>query len=305
MIEQLYENALDTKNQVSIFILIMVVYGLLEFIYLLLARKSYRNREYGQLALNFVISIGLIVTLGRFVGVLVFANWGSQYAPFISGLTWYWFIYAFLIYEFWYWIQHYMGHKVRLFWCIHSTHHAPKSMSMMVGFEHNFLEALIYFPFFFGFLPALFGVNPVFLVIINMIDVVWGSFLHINNDILKNGRYGFLGRFLQTPSHHRAHHGQNIKYMDTNFNSITLFWDWVFGTVQPLDDKEPVKYGITREVDTGNIIDMQYGDFKLLFRDVYHAPGLKNKLLYLIMPPGWSHTGDKSQLVSELKKQLS
>jgi hypothetical protein len=22
------------------------------------------------------------------------------------------------------------------------------------------------------------------------------------------------------------------------------------------------------------------------------APGIKNKLLYLVMPPGWSHTGD-------------
>ena len=26
--------------------------------------------------------------------------------------------------------------------------------------------------------------------------------------------------------------------------------------------------------------------------NVYKAPGLKNKLLYIVMPPGWSHTGD-------------
>jgi hypothetical protein len=29
-----------------------------------------------------------------------------------------------------------------------------------------------------------------------------------------------------------------------------------------------------------------------LLRDIRKAPGLKNKLLYLVMPPGWSHTGD-------------
>jgi len=27
-------------------------------------------------------------------------------------------------------------------------------------------------------------------------------------------------------------------------------------------------------------------------KDVAKAPGLKNKFLYIVMPPGWSHTGD-------------
>jgi len=25
---------------------------------------------------------------------------------------------------------------------------------------------------------------------------------------------------------------------------------------------------------------------------VWKAPGIKNKFLYIVMPPGWSHTGD-------------
>jgi hypothetical protein len=29
-----------------------------------------------------------------------------------------------------------------------------------------------------------------------------------------------------------------------------------------------------------------------LFRDIKNAPGIKNKFLYLVMPPGWSHTGE-------------
>ena len=37
---------------------------------------------------------------------------------------------------------------------------------------------------------------------------------------------------------------------------------------------------------------MYFGEFICLGRDVARAPGLRNKLLYFVMPPGWSHTGD-------------
>ena len=58
---------------------------------------------------------------------------------------------------------------------------------------------------------------------------------------------------------------------DTNYNSITLLWDWIFRTLQPLDDAEPVVYGITRDVDTGSFRDTHFGDFRLLWGDVRGA----------------------------------
>jgi hypothetical protein len=44
-------------------------------------------------------------------------------------------------------------------------------------------------------------------------------------------------------------------------------------------------------MDSGSFFDVYFGEFKSLYKDVKNAPGLKNKVLYLIMPPGWSHTG--------------
>ena len=80
--------------------------------------------------------------------------------------------------------------------------------------------------------------------------------------------------------------------MDTNYNSITLFWDWLLGTRQPLLDSEPVQFGITREPRPDSYWDVHFGEFRALWQDVKRAPGLLNKLAYLFMPPGWSHTGD-------------
>jgi hypothetical protein len=44
------------------------------------------------------------------------------------------------------------------------------------------------------------------------------------------------------------------------------------------------------------------GEFALLGKDIYNAPGILNKIRYLFMPPGWSHTGDHktSKVMREL-----
>lgn len=296
------DQAANTNAQLAVVFIPLILYSMGEFVYLVFIKKTHKNKEYGQLALNFWLFIGLGTIVGGILSVFVFASIGLKFAPWTSGLEWYWFIYAFVVYEFWYWIQHWLAHKVRLFWTIHSTHHAPQSMSMAVGFEHNFVEAFLYFPFFFGFVTALCGVNPVFIIIINIIDATYGNLLHISDGVMKNGRYGIIGKFMQTPSLHRVHHATNVKYMDMNYNSITQLWDRIMGTLQPLDDQEPVRYGITRDVDTGSFFDMQFGDIRLLVMDVWKAPGLKNKLGYIFKPPGWSHDGNHVGLVSELKK---
>jgi len=79
--------------------------------------------------------------------------------------------------------------------------------------------------------------------------------------------------------------------MDTNFCNLLNIWDRVFKTYQPEQASEPVVYGITRTMRPNSFLDAYFGEFGALFKDVYRAPGFKNKFLYFFMPPGWSHTG--------------
>jgi sterol desaturase/sphingolipid hydroxylase (fatty acid hydroxylase superfamily) len=271
-----------------------IVYGLAELAYVRLVKKTANLREYRTTALALLfalgLSIGVTLLYGR-INTAIIGIWASKWGFFQTDLTWYWWVYGLVVYEFFYWLQHYLAHKVRLFWCLHSPHHAPESMNMFVGFNHSFLESLFYMPFFLGFFPAVFGVNPMIIIVINIIDAIWGSMIHISDQVLK-GKLGPLERFMQTPAYHRAHHAQNIRYMDMNYCSITLLWDWLLGTLQPLDDREPPAYGITRPVDTSSFLDTHFGEFWLLFKDTWRAPGLFNKLGYVFMPPGWVHEGE-------------
>ena len=38
---------------------------------------------------------------------------------------------------------------------------------------------------------------------------------------------------LNTPSHHRVHHGANVEYLDRNRAGILVVWDRLFGTFEP------------------------------------------------------------------------
>jgi hypothetical protein len=80
--------------------------------------------------------------------------------------------------------------------------------------------------------------------------------------------------------------------MDTNFCNLLNIWDRLFGTFQMEKHEIKIEYGITRKMNAQNFVDVYFGEIGALWHDVRMAPGIKNKVLYLIMPPGWSHTGD-------------
>ncbi len=228
--------------------------------------------------------------LSKAIVIFVYVLWMPYFEKFsliAIGNKWYWWLYAYLIWELSYWIWHYTAHRIRILWCLHSPHHAPSEMNLTVAWVHFFAEgyytAIIQVP-----ILMLLGVKPAMVLIILVIDGTWGTFIHAGERSFKNGRFGILQHLLITPSHHRVHHAKNPLYIDTNFCVLIPFWDWLFGTLQRERSEVKIEYGITRELDVTNFIDFYFGECLLLVKDVRNAKGLKNKLLYLFMPPGWS-----------------
>ncbi|MBM3178199.1 MAG: sterol desaturase family protein [Bacteroidetes bacterium] len=228
--------------------------------------------------------------LSKAVVIFVYLLWMpyfEKFALFKAGNTWYWWLYAYLMWELTYWIWHYAAHRIRLFWCLHAPHHTPSEMNLTVAWVHFFAEGY-YTAFIQVPLLMFLGVRPEMVAIILVIDGTWGTFIHAGERAFKNGKFGFLQHLLITPSHHRAHHARNPLYIDTNFCVLLPFWDWLFGTLQPERKEVPLEYGITRPVDTSDWIDFYFGECIGLFNDVKNAKGFKNKLLFCIKPPGWA-----------------
>jgi len=215
----------------------------------------------------------------------------EKYGIIKTTFTWYWLIYGYIAWELSHFVYHFLAHKVRLLWCLHSTHHAPEAMNLSVTYTHFILEAP-YADVIRTSICILLGVNPALLFFIMFIDGTRGAFIHIGENVLKDARLGFLNKIILTPSHHRVHHARNPAYMDTNFCNLLNIWDRLFGTLADEQKAIPIEYGITRKMNPNSFWDVYFGEIIALAKDVYHAPGIKNKFLYIIMPPGWSHTGE-------------
>src|SRR6185312_8024145 len=247
--------------------------------------EDYRMPFLVYIANRFISRFISIAAIGFCIGVF------SRTAFLKTTFTWYWFLFGYVVWELSHFVYHYLGHKVRIFWCLHSTHHAPEAMNLSVTYMHFFLEAP-YADVIRTSICILVGVNPPMLFLIMAIDGTWGAFIHVGENIMRDARMGFLGRLILTSSHHRVHHARNALYIDTNFCNLLNIWDRVFRTYQPEDRTVKIEYGITRPVRTRSFWDMYFGEFVCLGRDIARAPGIRNKLLYIFMPPGWSHTGD-------------
>ncbi len=231
--------------------------------------------------------------LTRFIVIDVFWHWLPAFKKlsfFTIGNQWYAWIYAWLAWELSTWVWHFGAHKIRLFWCLHSPHHAAQQFNMTVAWVHFFAEGYVTAVIQLVVLMVL-GVSPTMLVIIMSFEPVWGTFIHAGERSFKTGRLGFMRFFVITPSYHRVHHGKNPLYMDTNFCTMLPVWDWLFGTLQPLRDEVKLEYGITRPMDSTHFLDFYFGEIYLLGRDLRNAKSWKDRLLYLVKPPGWTPEG--------------
>lgn len=299
------DHPIDLWSQGSLFAVILPLGPgilLLEIAHALTSKKS-RLVDFKAPLITYLINIQII---GRLISLGVVGVTISVFAPhalFKSSFNWYWILYGYLVYEFSHFIYHWSCHKVRLLWCLHATHHAPEAMNMSVAYAHFFLEAP-YANFMRTAICMILGVDIEVFVLVFYLDMVWGQIIHVGDSVLPNGRLGFLHRIILTPSHHRVHHGRNPLYVDTNYCNLLPVWDRIFHTYQEESDKEPIDYGITRKIDSTSVLAVNFAEIIALVHSLRHAPGLRNKLLYMFMPPGWSHTGEH-RTAAQVKRQYA
>ena len=102
-------------------------------------------------------------------------------------------------------------------------------------------------------------------------------------------RIGFLESFMNTPSHHRVHHGRNIEYLDRNYAGIFIVWDKMFGSFEP--ELAPVDYGLTKNINTYNLIEVAFHDWWAMIEQMRNAATWRDAFDYALQPPGWSPDG--------------
>lgn len=200
--------------------------------------------------------------------------------------------------DFAFYVLHYVDHYCRLFWAVHVTHHSSEEFNLTVGFRSSVFQPLYRFIYFIPL--ALLGFNGMDIMFMYAATQIYGILIHTQYV----GKLGFLEYFMSTPSHHRVHHGSNVKYLDKNMGMVFIIWDKLFGTFQA--EEETVKYGLTENIKTYHPLKMVFHEWISISKDLKKTNSLKEKLNYIFGPPGWSHDGSKKtsrQLREELQQK--
>ena len=196
-----------------------------------------------------------------------------------SDAWWAWGLLFFADDAAYYWF-HRVSHEVRVFWAAHVTHHSSQHYNLSTALRQTWVP-MTSFPFW---LPlAAIGIKPWMIVLEQSVSLTYQFFIHTE-------RVGRLPRplelVLNTPSHHRAHHGSNRIYLDRNYGGILIVWDRLLGTFQ--GETEAVRYGLTKNLTTHNPARVAFHEYAAIARDVGRANGWRERLGYVLGGPGWA-----------------
>ena len=186
---------------------------------------------------------------------------------------------CFLGQDFLYYWFHRFSHEVNAGWAAHVVHHQSEEYNLTVALRQGAFQPAVSWVFY---LPlALVGFPPAMFLAVSAFDTLYQFWIHTR----LVGRLGPLEWVLNTPSHHRVHHGRNPRYIDRNHGGTLIVWDRLFGTFAR-EQEEPV-YGITKPLASFNPLWANLHYWAEMWDVARRAARPFDRLRVLFMRPGW------------------
>ncbi len=178
-----------------------------------------------------------------------------------------------------YWNHRFM-HTSRYMWAVHEVHHSSERYNLSTALRQPVADALgTFVPY--GLL-CLLGIPPEAVATARGVNLIYQFWIHTE----AIDRIGRAEGALNSPSHHRVHHGSNRQYLDRNHGGILIVWDRIFGTFEP--EREPVVYGLTTNIDTFSPERIATHEYRDMARDIAASTTWRERLSHVFRGPGWS-----------------
>jgi sterol desaturase/sphingolipid hydroxylase (fatty acid hydroxylase superfamily) len=217
------------------------------------------------------------VKTGFFAGYLwLYEQHRVLQIPMTSAAAW---VACFVGVDFLYYWFHRSSHEINFLWAAHVVHHQSEEYNLTVALRQGALQGCFSWVFY---LPlALLGFPPAMFLTLTQVNTLYQFWIHTR----LIGRLGPLEWVLNTPSHHRVHHGRNPEYIDRNHGGTLIVWDRLFGTFAQ-EREEPV-YGITRPLASWNPLWANAQYWHEMAEKAGRASRIADRLRMFVKPPGW------------------
>jgi hypothetical protein len=219
-----------------------------------------------------------VFTKAATVGAYAWVWEHGRLATLDASSPWTWVL-CFLGVDFFYYWFHRVSHVSNLPWGAHIVHHQSEEFNLSVALRQSAFQPLFSFVFY---LPlALAGFPPLVFLACSSFDTLYQFWIHTRTI----GKLGPLEWVLNTPSHHRVHHGRDPIYIDKNYAGTLIVWDRLFGTFQE-EIAEP-DYGITKPLRSWNPLWANVHHWVDLVRASRRAPSWREVARLWRKGPAW------------------
>lgn len=195
--------------------------------------------------------------------------------PWDSAWTWF---FTFLGVDLGYYWVHRASHEVAVLWAAHQVHHSSEYYNLSTALRQSatqqFASWIFYLPLALVVPPSVFAVH----IQLNLLYQFW-----IHTELVSS--LGPLEWVLNTPIHHKVHHGRNEYCLDKNYGGILIIWDRLFGTFAAEEDK--VIYGLVFPINTFESLSIQIHYYYNLWKRSQQYKETSNKILTFFNGPSW------------------
>lgn len=208
--------------------------------------------------------LGVLGVFARFAAVPAVAAWVASLVPrtaldsaALSPLAL--ALIVFVLTDFTNYWTHRLHHDTKALWPLHAVHHSASVLTPLTAYRQNPLSGMVsialttvIFGVIFGLMVGTFtpdlsiaeiaGANA-FVVLTNMTVT---NFLHSHIWISFGPK---LEHVLISPAMHQVHHSIEPRHFNRNYGQALAIWDWMFGTLYVIREKEVVTFGLDDEAD--------------------------------------------------------
>jgi sterol desaturase/sphingolipid hydroxylase (fatty acid hydroxylase superfamily) len=213
------------------------------------------------------------------VGGLFAAAWQLALFRFPLGSAWTW-IAGFFVVEFAYYWFHRASHRLRWMWASHAVHHSAEQLTLLSSLRlgwTNVLSAgwLVYLP------VILVGFDPRLVAALLVFDLHYQFFLHTEMKL----PLGPLEWILNSPAHHRLHHGANSWCIDRNYGGVLIIFDRIFGSFAAECADDVIRYGLAGRPVEANPVKLAWREWRSMLAEMRKAGSVSRAIAIALAPP--------------------
>jgi len=224
------------------------------------------------------VAFGAIFAL--FTGLVYIKAYELAPYKFPAEAWWSWVI-LFFVDDLAYYIFHRFSHEVRLLWNFHVVHHSSEQYNLSVAVRQSWFGGVAHWIFYAPIM--LLGFAPWMFFLMHGFNLIYQFWIHTKT-VRSLGPFEYI---LNTPSHHRVHHGANDEYLDKNYAGALIIWDRLFGSY--IKETAEPRYGIIKPINSYNPLWINTHGWFEMAAAIKQAPGIFAKLRCIFGSPNMEH----------------